>query len=628
MKWLVWFCCFVFAGAANAQNSADSVRMDSVRARLARLAEADPVYLSEVDLSAGKLPLGELLRTVAQVNAVNLCVKTDDSRMITCNFKRAKVTDLLYYVCREYRLNLEVVGNIVSVSAPEPPPLLPKEVRVSFDSVRKLLAYDLLDDNLVAVVKKIAGFTGENIVVPNTLYQRQVSGFSQGLPVGEALSALASSNGLEIGRGKTGTWTFAASETAVSDARTQPVQPFRPRRALAPDQVQVDSLGRISVSVAQGGIQDIVSEVCAALGVDRMFLAPLDRQTTLYVRHTDLVSLLDVLFAGTSFTYRVERGVYLFGTAEQQKGLVTAVVVPMRYRTVEDVPELIPDALKAGVQIKAFPDRNSIIVSGSSRQVAQVRDFLIQVDQSVPLITIEVMIVDSRKSVIQEAGVTAGLGDGPARTAGTLSPGVGMSLSASSVNKLINSLNGFGAVNLGKVAPDFYLTLKALEETGNIRMQSTPKLSTLNGREATLKSGETKYYKEVQNNIIGTQNPIQSESYIWKSVEANMSLKIIPFVSQDGKITLAVEIEQSEFMAREEKDAPPGTATRSFKSQIKVNNEEMVLLGGIDRNSSEKSSSGLPFIARVPILKWLFGTTKNNKVEERLSVFIKPKVIF
>lgn len=107
-----------------------------------------------------------------------------------------------------------------------------------------------------------------------------------------------------------------------------------------------------------------------------------------------------------------------------------------------------------------------------------------------------------------------------------------------------------------------------------------------------------------------------------------MSLKIIPFVSQDGKITLAVEIEQSEFMAREEKDAPPGTATRSFKSQIKVNNEEMVLLGGIDRNSSEKSSSGLPFIARVPILKWLFGTTKNNKVEERLSVFIKPKVIF
>lgn len=127
---------------------------------------------------------------------------------------------------------------------------------------------------------------------------------------------------------------------------------------------------------------------------------------------------------------------------------------------------------------------------------------------------------------------------------------------------------------------------------------------------------------------MGTQNPIQSESYIWKSIEANLSLEIIPYVSQDGKITLSITIEQSEFTAREEKDAPPGTATRSFKSQIKLNNEEMVLLGGIDRNAREKSSSGLPFIARIPILKWLFGTSTNSKVDEKLSVFIKPKVIF
>ena len=41
-----------------------------------------------------------------------------------------------------------------------------------------------------------------------------------------------------------------------------------------------------------------------------------------------------------------------------------------------------------------------------------------------------------------------------------------------------------------------------------MRLLSTPKLSTLNGHEATLTSGETQYYKEVQNNYYGTQNPI------------------------------------------------------------------------------------------------------------------------
>ena len=53
----------------------------------------------------------------------------------------------------------------------------------------------------------------------------------------------------------------------------------------------------------------------------------------------------------------------------------------------------------------------------------------------------------------------------------------------------------------------------------------------------------------------------------------------------------------------------------------------MVLLGGIDRQSHEKSSKGLPFIARIPVLKWIFGTHKNNRQERRLNVFIKPAVI-
>lgn len=620
----LYCCCLV--GALGAQEWSGSVNMDSVQARLMRLAETDPGYLSEVDVSAGKLPLGELLRMVAQANAVNLCVKTDKNLTVTCNFKRTRVTDLLYYLCREYNLELEAVGNIVSITTPAPLVCPPRIPEISFDSVRGFLGYDLTDDNLVAVAKKIAWMTGENIIVPQALYQNRVSGFSSGLPVREAIALLMNANGLEVQREKKGVWTIFVPE--IEKEHPVGAYTFRPRHILNPEQIKVDSLGTISVSVNQANIQDIVMELCTILELDHVFLAPLDRQTTLYVHQTDFVSLLNVLFTATPFTYRIENGIYLFGGSEQQKLLTTTRVIPMRYRTVEKVSELIPETLKTGVQILPFPDRNSLIVSGDIRLVTLVEEFITTVDKSVPLITIEVMIVDSRKSSIREAGISAGLGDKPVKTTGTLSPGIDVSLSSSSVNKLINSFNGFGTINLGKVTPDFYLTLKALEENASIQLRSTPKLSTLNGHEATLKSGETKYYKEVQNSIIGTQNPIQSESYSWKSIEANLSLKIIPFVSLDGKITLTIEIEQSEFTAREEKGAPPGTAIRSFKSQIKVNNEEMVLLGGIDRNSREKSSSGLPFIARIPVLKWLFGVTRDNKIDEKLNVFIKPSVTF
>ena len=180
-------------------------------------------------------------------------------------------------------------------------------------------------------------------------------------------------------------------------------------------------------------------------------------------------------------------------------------------------------------------------------------------------------------------------------------------------------------MNLGRVTPNFYLSLQALEEDGTIRLQSTPKLSTLNGHCATLTSGETQYYKEIQNNYYGTQNPIQSESYTWKSVDANLSIKVTPYVSEDRQITL--EFEQTEFTDRVEENAPPGTATRGFKSIVKVRNEEMVLLGGLDRNTMEKSSRGIPFLAKVPVIKWFFGKERRNKVERTLNIFIKPSVI-
>lgn len=197
-----------------------------------------------------------------------------------------------------------------------------------------------------------------------------------------------------------------------------------------------------------------------------------EQETALHVKNVDLPALFSVLFAGTPFTYREENGIFLFGSTTKNNELVLTRVIPMRYRSADKIVELIPTAMKTGMQVQLFPDQNSIIATGSTRQVREVERFLESIDRSVPLITIEVLIVDSRKSVIREVGITAGLGDKPVKTGGTLSPGVAVSLSASSINKLINSFNGFGSINLGKVTPDFYLNLKALEDAGNIELRS------------------------------------------------------------------------------------------------------------------------------------------------------------
>lgn len=299
----------------------------------------------------------------------------------------------------------------------------------------------------------------------------------------------------------------------------------------------------------------------------------------------------------------------------------------MTNRSVNKIEELIPESLKEGVQLKTFADQNSIIAAGDQRLVSRIEEFLKTIDKRVPLVTIEVIIADVMKTNIMETGISMGLGKSPQKTSGTLSPGLSLEMNAQTVNNLINSFNGFGAINLGRVTPDFYMSLQFLEENGTVKLHSTPKLSTLNGHEANLKSGQKRYYKEVTNTIVGSNNPITNESYQWKDVEANLSVKITPFISKNEDITLDIEIEQSEFIETTNEGEPPGSSIRTFKSLIRVKNEEMVLLGGIDRNTNNKSAQGLPFISRVPVLKWIFGKSKNNKIDQKLNVFIKPTVL-
>ena len=616
-------CCI--CGDLHAQSS-ETERIALVRARLDTLILRDTTYLSEVDLSVGQVSLAELLRSVAQVGGVNLSVQDGANLLVSCNFSRARIADLILFLCEQYGLDIRVVGNIVSIfpyQAPIAPPPVPSIVYNRADST---LSYDLIAVPLRDVARRLTDSSGVNLIVPQTLYDRPISGYVSSMPFSEALRVLAEINKLEVAPVKgSGAWMFAES-IPVGGGQTSTVQNYVRRRQFAPAQLAIDSMGRITAMIDRGNIYDIILDVCEQLKLDYFFITPVNAQTCIYLKNTDVKTLIDLLLTGTAYTYYEEGGVYMFGEAKRE-GLFSTRIIPMRYRTVDKLIDVIPENLKKGVQIAAFGDLNSMIASGDQRHVARVEQFLHEIDKTVPLITIEVMIVDASKDVILEAGLGLGVGTSPTQTSGTLSPGIDMTLGSGAVNNLVDKVNGLGIIRLGKVTPNFYASLKAMEENGTIELRSTPKLSTLNGHEAVLSSGEMQYYKETNNTYMGTQNPVQSTSYVWKSVEANMTLSITPYVSEDGHITMTIDLSQSEFTDRTEKEAPPGTTTRSFRSMVRVRNEEMVLLGGIDRQSHEKSSQGLPFIARIPVLKWIFGMHKNNKQERRLNVFIKPTVI-
>lgn len=301
----------------------------------------------------------------------------------------------------------------------------------------------------------------------------------------------------------------------------------------------------------------------------------------------------------------------------------------MKYRAINDISKVIPDKMKKDITLQEFPDLNSIIVSGSPSIINEIDYFLQQIDEVVPLVMIEVIIVDFQNGYTLSTGISAGIGDKPVTTKGTVGPGVDITLGASSVNSIINSLNGTGLLNLGKVSSNFYLSLKFLEDQGMVKVRSTPKLATLNGHEAEMKITKTQYYLEETSQIFANASTTQTKVKQYKQVNADFAVTLTPNVSSDNQITLQIKVDQSDFTGTKlDANAPPDQVTRSFTSLIRVKNEEMILLGGLDEGRVKESGSGFPVLSRIPILKWIFSSRDRTKSDSRLNIFIKPTIIY
>jgi type IV pilus assembly protein PilQ len=380
----------------------------------------------------------------------------------------------------------------------------------------------------------------------------------------------------------------------------------------------------VSVSANDVPIVDILKSIFDKTKVNFMFFSEPKEKTTIAVKNIPLESLLGFLLSTTDYTFKKSEDVFLFGLRSNEK-LREIKVVRLKYRSISDVKSVIPADIAKGVKIDEFPELNAFILSGSDPNIKEVEGLITQIDQPVPVIMIELIIVDVNKTRNLNSGIKVGLSDQPVATKGTILPGLDVTISSSTINSFLDLI---GLTNLGRVTPNFYVSLSLLESNGLINISSTPKLSTLNSHEATLSIGETNYYLEQQQNVIGTQNPQTVITNQYKPVNADFSITVNPVLSGDDHITLDVSVNQSQFTGRISPNAPPGQSTRDFQSTIRVKNEEMIVLGGLERTEKSETGEGLPFIARIPIINWFFGNKRKVSNKSKLIIFIKPSIIY
>lgn len=623
---------FVFLVLSYTIAKAQEERYTSIENKLKELSLTTPGLNEKVELSVNGVAIQEFIRALATTNNLNVSVDAGLTTKIVNNFSNVTVSDVLLFLTKKYDLDITFIGNIMSISQYVKPPVISKYIskplKITYDKLTNTLNLDLTNDSLSLVAKEITRISEKNVVFSPDLAGKMVNGYIQGMPFNSVLDKFAFANDLKI--------TPANDNVFLIEKLDQPVNSKsggKPGGIQNSGQAQninltTDGNKLITLDVVNGSISEILSSVSEKLDISYFLFTEPKGTTSLNIKALTYDDFLDHLFNATDYTYKKDSGIYLIGDRSLE-GLRMTKVIQLQYRTVEKMIDYIPSELKKGVEVKMFTDQNSLIVCGSEPRIAELEKFLRDVDRIVPVISIEVIIMDINNSHNVTTGIKAGLGDAPATTGGTVLPGVNLNMGANSVNSVIDGINGFGVVNLGHVTPLFYLNLQLLEENGDLEINSTPLLATLNGNEAKMSIGQTIYYQENTTNVIANNATTTTSSIVYKPLNAEFAMTINPIVSGDEQITLSITVKKSSFTGQSAGPGSPYNSTsRDFQSLIRVKNQEMIMLGGLDEKSKNETSSGLPILSRIPVIKWFFSRREKKKSKSKLTIFIKPTVIY
>jgi len=204
----------------------------------------------------------------------------------------------------------------------------------------------------------------------------------------------------------------------------------------------------------------------------------------------------------------------------------------------------------------------------------------------------------------------------PATFASGFGPGA-----AAALDLALGSLGG---------ANDLAARLTALEEAGKGKVVSRPRVVTMNNVPATIQSLTILRVKLPSTGTVintGTGGAAETANTATEKINTGITLVVIPQVSSDGFVLLNIYAKSSVPDFSRTVEGIPTEIAREANSNVLVRDGQTVVLGGISRASGDDRMTGVPFLARVPGLGWLFRRSLVSKRREELLVFLTPRIL-
>jgi type IV pilus assembly protein PilQ len=306
---------------------------------------------------------------------------------------------------------------------------------------------------------------------------------------------------------------------------------------------------------------------------------------------------------------------------EEIEPLVTEVI-PINYGDAKNIGDTgIKPILSSRGRVVVDERTNTLIVTDIRTNVEKAKLLVRTLDAQTPQVLIQAQVIEANLDFSRELGISWGGSFQTGNSSGSLTAS-----GASSGDFVVDIPAAAGSGAGGAIqflmanlqnTQSLRVKISALESTGQGRVISSPRLTTLDNTEASIEQGLRIPYIKLTAEGTATTD----------FIEANLKLTVTPHVTADGYVRMELDVK---------KDTPddsvsvlgvPSIDKKEVKTEVLVKDGEVVVIGGIYTYTKTSSVDAVPFFYKIPLLGWLFQKRVKDDNKRELLIFIAPTIV-
>ena len=294
------------------------------------------------------------------------------------------------------------------------------------------------------------------------------------------------------------------------------------------------------------------------------------------------------------------------------------------------------------VSIQADEAINALVIRADPANMIDLMDIIDSLDVRRLQVLIEAAIVEVTSDFSRQLGSELAVGDSTSGTtplgltapSGTLAQilqGLAVPGGAGSVPTQLGESPLIAGGRVSENGTSFGFIVRALAANSDVNLLSTPSITTMDNEEAKIVVGQNVPFR-TGSTVTGSQGTTNPFTTIQRE-DVGLTLEVTPHINSDSLVRLLIHQEVSEVDASSltvigsEAAADLITNKRTIDTTILVENEEVIILGGLIRDKETQGESRVPLLGSIPGLGALFRSRTKNIEKQNLLVFLRPTVL-